>query len=63
MAKPAMPPFDEVRGTYALARNMLDRFPAGRMRDMAIASLEESFSRACFVITEISDPIRGDKKP
>jgi hypothetical protein len=61
MSKKVCPPFDEVRGTFALARNMLDRLPSGRMRDLAVASLEESFSRACFVISEISDPIRGEK--
>lgn len=57
MTKP--PTFDDVRGAYALVRNQLDLLPEGRMKRLAISSLEESFSRAIFVVSEIEDPIRG----
>lgn len=52
----------EVRGTFALARNMLDRLPDGRMKSLAITSLEEAFSRAIMSAAEIADPIRGTVK-
>jgi hypothetical protein len=61
MSKKVCPPFEEVRGSFALVRNMLDRFPESRMKALAISSLEESFSRACFACTDILDPIRGEK--
>ena len=54
---------DEVRGSYALVRNTLDRLPEGRMKSLAITSLEESFSRALFAVSEMTDPIRGKSAP
>jgi hypothetical protein len=48
---------DPIRKAYKVTKADITQLPPSRMKSLALTDLESSFSRACFAVAELFDPI------